>query len=352
LLRHAQGETDAAVSSIRRALDEPATFPSWRAPPDSDLYRLPLLAAQVEISLAAGDPATARRAADELKAVAARFDAMPIQATAAVADGAVLGAEGDPASSAGRLREGIKTWVEIDAPYEAARGRVALADAYIGTDEVDRAVRELEIARESFERLGATPDLRRAEARLAELRGAATGAAAGPTVARSGDRLVRTLMFTDIVDSTRLTELLGDDAWNALIRSHDDTLRSIVAEHGGVEIKTICDGLFAAFPDVDPALDAAIAIQRRLADQRRAQGFAPSVRIGLHRAEVTARGLDLVGGEVNQAARIGAAARGGEILASTSTLGAARRRSPHGEVRSVALKGLAEPVEVAAVDWI
>jgi hypothetical protein len=141
LLRHAQGETDAAASSIRRALDEPATFPSWRAPPDSDLYRLPLLAAQVEISLAAGDPATARRAADELKAVAARFDAMPIQATAAVADGAVLGAEGDPALSAARLREGIKTWVEIDAPYEAARGRVALADAYIGTDEVDGAVR-------------------------------------------------------------------------------------------------------------------------------------------------------------------------------------------------------------------
>jgi class 3 adenylate cyclase len=159
-------------------------------------------------------------------------------------------------------------------------------------------------------------------------------------------------MFTDIVDSTRLTELLGDDAWNALIRWHDDTLRSIVAEYGGVEIKTIGDGLFAAFSDVDPALDAAIAIQRRLADQRRAQGFAPSVRIGLHRAEVTARGLDLVGGGVNQAARIGAAARGGEILASTSTLGAARRRSPHGEVRSVALKGLAEPVEVAAVDWI
>jgi class 3 adenylate cyclase len=158
-------------------------------------------------------------------------------------------------------------------------------------------------------------------------------------------------VFTDIVDSTRLAEVLGDDAWNGVLRWHDQALRAAVAAHGGEEIKATGDGFFLAFDDPDAAIDAAIAMQRRLADQRAAQGFAPTVRIGIHRAEATRSGLDYLGGGVNLASRIGAEANGSEILVSTSTLDASRRRDVQVERRAVNLKGISQPVEVAAIDW-
>jgi class 3 adenylate cyclase len=258
-----------------------------------------------------------------------------------------LTAEGDFDRGARRLREGVALWIELDAPYEGARARILLAENYLAAGDQDRAEPELEIARSSFERLGATPDLKLVESRLAGLR---TGDRQ-PTLVPTGGRVVRTLMFTDIVDSTRLSELLGDDAWNDLIRWHDETLRAIVVANGGVEVKSTGDGLFAAFEAVDAAIDAAIAIQRRLAAQRKAQGFAPGVRIGLHRAEVTQSGLDFHGGGVNLAARIGAAASGDEIVVSTTTLEAAGRAHPEIGRRTVDLKGISAPVDVATIDW-
>ena len=347
LLRLAEGNVAAAAAVIRQALDEPAQLPSWRAPPNSGLHRLPLLAADVEIALAAGDVEVARSAVDELRSIATTFDVALVRATAATCEGAVLAAEGDPDGAARRLREGLAAWLELDAPYEAARARLLLAETYLAAGHGDRAEPELEIARATFERLGATPDMRIADSRLAGLR-AGRGPRAAPA---TGNRVLRTLMFTDIVDSTRLSELLGDDAWNDLIRWHDETLRAIVVENGGVEVKSTGDGLFAAFEAVDAAIDAAIAIQRRLTAQRKSQGFAPGVRIGLHRAEVTQAGLDFHGGGVNLAARIGAAASGDEIVVSTTTLEAAGRA--HAEIgrRTVDLKGISTPVDIATIDW-
>ena len=72
-------------------------------------------------------------------------------------------------------------------------------------------------------------------------------------------------MFTDIVDSTRLAETLGDEAWDGVIRIHDRTVRAAVAEQGGEEVKATGDGFFLAFADVDQAIEAAVTIQRRLA---------------------------------------------------------------------------------------
>jgi class 3 adenylate cyclase len=160
---------------------------------------------------------------------------------------------------------------------------------------------------------------------------------------------VRTFVFTDIVDSTKLTELLGDEAWSRILTWHDEAVRAVVAEHGGQEIKETGDGFFLAFDDPDQAIDAALAIQRRLADQRREHAFAPQVRIGVHRAEASRAGLDYVGGGVNLAARIGAAAKGSEVLVSAATLAISRRRDLPLERRSVSLKGISDPVEVAAV---
>ena len=158
-------------------------------------------------------------------------------------------------------------------------------------------------------------------------------------------------MFTDICGSTNLVEAMGDEAWEDILRWHDQTLRSLFAEHGGEEIKHAGDGFFVAFSDAAAALGCAAAIQRTLADHRRTQGFAPQVRIGLHTAEATRRGRDYGGKAVHQAARIASLAEAGEVLASEETISAAPGGLSVSEPHTVNLKGFAKPVRVAAVAW-
>jgi len=347
LLRLAQGRTESATSGIRRALDAPIPVPTWRAPPDTGIHRLPLLEAQVEIALAVGDVPTARGAADELEELAQQYDTDSFRAPAAAAIGAVRVAEGDPTAGIADLRRAVELATAIETPYEGAAARLVLADALAATGDTDSAGVEARTARQAFERLGATPDLRRAD----ELLGILEAGGEASTTGRSSERVTKAFVFTDIVDSTRFAELLGDESWQRLLRWHDQALRAVVAEHGGEEIKATGDGFFLAFDDPDRAIDAAIAIQRRLADQRQAQGFAPAVRIGIHRAEAGKSGLDYLGIGVNQAARVGAAAAGGEILVTVPTLDASRRASVQSQRRSLELKGLTAPVEVASLEW-
>jgi class 3 adenylate cyclase len=346
LLRLAQGRSDAAAAGIRRALDAPIKVAAWRAPPDSGVHRLPLLEAQVEISLATGDVPTARRAADEIEELAQQYGTDSFRAPAAAALGAVEVAEGNPAAGTSHLRRAVDLATANETPYEAAAARLLLADALAGTGDADSASVEARTARQTFERLGAAPDLRRADQLLASVEAGGEASAR----AAAGERVTKAFVFTDIVDSTRFAELLGDDAWQRLLRWHDEALRAVVAEHGGEEIKATGDGFFLAFDDPDRAIDAAIAIQRRLADQRQAHGFALAVRIGIHLAEAGRSGLDYLGLGVNEAARVGAAAAGGEILATAATLDASRRAVPAPR-RSLELKGLTTPVEVSAIDW-
>jgi class 3 adenylate cyclase len=345
LVRLAQGRVDVALASIRRALDEPDTSPSWASPQSSELGRLALLPAQAEIALAAGDVALARAAADELTGLAQRFPSVASAAAAAQTAGEVLAAEGDPGGAARLLRKAVEHWTDFDAPYDAARARMSLGTVYHLTGDDGAARLELQAARTELERLGAVGDLRRAEQALDAL---------GGDEARSSgarQRVARTFVFTDIVDSTRLNELLGDDAWGSLIRWHDQTIRSIAAEHAGEEVKGTGDGFFLAFADTDDAIEAAIAIQRRFDAQRTSQGFAPALRIGIHRAEANRAGLDYTGTGVNLAARVEAAAAGGEVLVSGETLGVARRQFRESDRRSVEMKGFAESVDVVAIDW-
>ena len=346
LVRLAQGRLEAAAAGIREALEQPGRNLSWRAPPGSPLHRLPLLRAQVEIAVAAGDLATARAAADDLRSIAETFGGQHQAAVAATADGVVQLAEGRSADAVRTLRRALEAWNSLAAPHDVAVTRVALAEAHLAEGAAERASMELQAARATFEQLGAAPALRRTDERLAGLLGAV-----GERRDAAAQREVKTFAFTDIVDSTRLAELLGDDAWSKLIRWHDQTIRAVIAEYGGEEIKATGDGFFLAFADPDAAIEAMIAIQRRLAEQRERQGFAPAVRIGLHTAEANRTGLDYIGIGVNHAARIGGAASGGEILVSTTTLEAARRSSADIARRSLRLKGISEPVEVAPIAW-
>jgi class 3 adenylate cyclase len=107
-----------------------------------------------------------------------------------------------------------------------------------------------------------------------------------------------------------------------------------------------------AFDQAADAIACAIDIQRRLARHRHEHGFSPSVRIGLHAAQATREGRDYGGRGVHIAARVSGAAAGQEILVTSEVLEqAGPARFAVSEPRSVALKGIVEPVEVRTVDW-
>jgi class 3 adenylate cyclase len=213
---------------------------------------------------------------------------------------------------------------------------VLLARTYELLHERDEAAVELAAARDCFAGIGATLEEQRAAALLE-----------GPVVA---GRAVRTFVFTDIVDSTRFVELLGDEAWENLLAWHDRTLRSCIREHAGEEVKHEGDGFFVAFVDAPAALACAVEIQRTLAEHRREHGFAPQLRIGIHTAEATERAGDYTGRGVHIAARVAGAASAGEIVASRAVLDAAGTTAD-GATRALELKGVADPVEVATVAW-
>src|SRR4029077_7676643 len=151
-----------------------------------------------------------------------------------------------------------------------------LAGAYGDLGDPDSAELELTAARATFERIAAEGAVRRLTSRLS----------------RSGTAqhtAVRTFMFTDIVDSSRLVETLGDEQWESLLAWHDRTLRECFEARAGEEVKHEGDGFFVAFTKSEDALDCACSIQRSLRDHRRDHGFAPRVRIGIHATEATDR---------------------------------------------------------------
>ncbi len=162
-------------------------------------------------------------------------------------------------------------------------------------------------------------------------------------------RVEKTFMFTDIEGSTNLVEALGDEAWQGVLRWHNDTLRSLFAEYKGEEVVATGDGFLVGFDSPDEALGCAVAIQRRLDEHRRQHGFAPKVRIGVHAAGATQVGRNFSGKGVHEAARIAALAEGGEILSSQTT--AAGSRFTTSEPRTVTLRGKSEPVDIVSVDW-
>ena len=176
------------------------------------------------------------------------------------------------------------------------------------------------------------------------------GDASAPADDAATETVERTFLFTDIVLSTKLAAAIGDDAWKDLIRWHDQTLRALIAEHRGEEIRHTGDGFFVAFANPADAIDCAVSIQRRLNEQRKQQGFALQVRIGMHTAVAHRRGLDYAGVGIHEAARIAGAAAAGEILASAGTLAGAKTTYPS-EKRSLTLKDIPEPVEVASIEW-
>jgi len=334
MLRLAQGRTDAARSLLREALGDPAVTP---------LERARLLPAIVEAAAAAGDVEQARDAAAEMTGLAERYGTHALRAAAADAAGRAALAGSNVDAAVESFRQARRIWQELQAPYEAARARAWLGRALIAGGRNDAAEQELRSAIAAFERLGAEPDLKAAHAELERIEGASAGE-------RAAGKTQRVFMFTDVVRSTDLIEAIGDEAWSALQRWHDDTIRHLVIEHHGEILDHAGDGFFIAFADADRAIEAASAIRRTMRDHRRDHGFAPAIRIGLHAAEATKSGSGYSGRGVHIAARIAALAEAGETLASEDVLAATKRGSPHGPLRSEQLKGIRAPVRLASID--
>lgn len=331
LIRLAQGRTAAAAAAIEAAVAE-AAHDRWA--------RGRLLPAQVEIAIAAADVATARAAVDDLAQIVDGYPSPALVAGQRTALGRVLLAEGDASGAARELRVAIIGWRDVGAPYEVARARVGLARALREQHDEDDADLELDAALDEFKRLGARADEMAAERERREAAYRRGGAVATR----------RTFMFTDIVGSTNLAEALGDEAWERLLRWHDDTLRGLITSGAGEVVNSTGDGFFAAFEAAGPAIDCAIAIQRALREHRESSGFAPAVRIGLHTAEASRRGTDYSGKGVHVAARVGALAGGGEILATAETIAEAGSVMA-GELRSTQVKGVAAAIDIAAISW-
>ena len=331
LLRLAQGKPEAAASGVARALAEVADRPT----------RARLLAAQVEIALATGELATAEAATEELESIVADLPGTALEAMAAACRGALNLVQGDVDEAITHLHRSLRLWQEAGALYETIEIRLLLGRAYRAAGDEEGAEMELRAARSAFERMGATWNAERAGVLLAE----------AATSAGSPERVRLALMFTDIVRSTDLVGAIGDEAWEDLLSWHDQTLRSLFATNGGEVAHHTGDGFFVAFGDSTAALRCAVAIQRALAEHRKRHGFSPSVRIGIHTAEATRRGQDYSGAEVHKAARIADLAEGGEILASEETLAEADGSFTASRLRKVKVRGAAEPVRVAKVEW-
>jgi tetratricopeptide (TPR) repeat protein len=155
LVHLARGDVARAAASIREALDRPSSVPSKEWPPNTELRRAPLLEAQVEIEIAAGELDRARSAAEELGRIAALFQSKGLGASAALAHGRVRLAEGDTAGASSDFETAAQQWSDIGAPYETALARMGLAHALRAEGKEERALLELRAARATFERIGA-----------------------------------------------------------------------------------------------------------------------------------------------------------------------------------------------------
>jgi class 3 adenylate cyclase len=152
------------------------------------------------------------------------------------------------------------------------------------------------------------------------------------------DRILATVLFTDIVNSTHLAAQLGDRRWRELLDRHDDLVRGALARFGGREVNTTGDGFLAAFDG--PA--RAIAASRTVIDT--IQDLGLEARAGIHTGECERRGEDLGGLAVHIGARVAELAAPGEVLVSSTvrdlTMGSGLKFDDRGEHRMKGVPGL------------
>jgi class 3 adenylate cyclase len=175
--------------------------------------------------------------------------------------------------------------------------------------------------------------------------------AAGEPIREAG---FRAIMFTDMANSTQITNSLGDAGALAVLTKHHEIVRRALLAHEGREVDRAGDGFLASFVSASQAVACAVAIQRAFRTYN-LSGAGPAsihVRIGLGAGEPLVDGDALFGSTVNLTARICASADPGQILAARVIpelcIGKPFAFRRFGEVR---LKGFADPVELHTVEW-
>ncbi len=164
--------------------------------------------------------------------------------------------------------------------------------------------------------------------------------------------LLRAFLFTDLVGSTALTAHLGVEAAERFRRSHFSMLRVQLDRFGGVEVKSVGDGVMVVFESVHRALDAAAAMQMAVQRAGAVGAHHVSMRVGVSVGDAVPHRGDFYGLAVNQAARLCNAAAGGDVLVSqTVTLIAAPTEHRFVDRGLEQLRGLPEAIGVFELDW-
>ena len=128
-----------------------------------------------------------------------------------------------------------------------------------------------------------------------------------------GERILATILFSDIVDSTATLERVGDAEWAKLVRAHNERIRTVIDRHRGREMGTLGDGFLALFDGAARAVQAGAAMGPAVAE------LDLRVRVGIHTGEVEIAGGQARGVAVHAAARVAALAGAGEVLVSGTT---------------------------------
>jgi class 3 adenylate cyclase len=165
---------------------------------------------------------------------------------------------------------------------------------------------------------------------------------------------IRTVLFTDIVDSTSLTQSLGDEAAMAMLDLHNEVVRKALGESSGREVKHTGDGIMASFLSPASAVKCAIQIQSELAKHESNRGDSPvKIRIGAAAGEPVEQHNDLFGCTVQLASRLCSVASPEQILVSTAVaeLCSGKRGFSFKDIGEVNLKGFDRPVRAHAVTW-
>jgi tetratricopeptide (TPR) repeat protein len=281
LVHLAQGDAGLSAASIRDALDRPGNVPSKEVPPNTELRRAPLLEAQVEIEIAAGNLESAREGAAQLSRIGVLFESKALAATAAHARGRVRLAEGDAAGARLEFAAATHLWNEVGAPYETALARMGLGDAYRAEGKPALALLESRAARSVFDQIGATREAARAAEACGDRRehpAAEPGGQARPVppgvnqenvFRREGDYWSvvfegRTVRLRDLKGLRYLARLLSDPGREFHV------LDLVAGESGGPGLATrdAEPGLFPGGLDAGELLDpqAKSAYRRRLAE--------------------------------------------------------------------------------------
>jgi class 3 adenylate cyclase len=158
------------------------------------------------------------------------------------------------------------------------------------------------------------------------------------------------VMFSDIVDSTRLAEEIGDDEWTGVVSRYREFVRAAFSARGGEEVGTQGDGFLAQFPNPSDAVLCAVDIQRDVRDVA-AAGLGLRLRIGVHAGEAVHDDGDLIGRVVNLASRVTGEAEPGEILVTEPVADYVGGQLELQDRGLRELRGVSQPRHVLAVVW-